>query len=210
MGRMVASTVILETGTLPDYGVRSGSKLPPEIGRLRLTSASGRSRAITEAIGLLRRAKARIPPVFRVRTGFVVPGVLQMDFFISSGWKLVRFLCFNFPKAAVLVGVGHWLHDTPPIFSNRIMRCAGVRSCVGNRTVYGCGGASARLLRVKRGLFSLQIGDQLSGPVDRERIAYREQYSAIPLNGFVDLDALLAHGSPPLIRREATRPPVIL
>jgi hypothetical protein len=34
----------------------------------------------------------------------------------------MSFLGFGFPKAAVFVGVGHWLHDTPPIFSDRIMR----------------------------------------------------------------------------------------
>jgi hypothetical protein len=28
----------------------------------------------------------------------------------------------NFGKPAVFVGAGHWLHDTPPIFSNQIMR----------------------------------------------------------------------------------------
>ena len=70
-------------------------------------------------------------------------------------------------------------------------------------------GASARLLRVQRSLFGLQIGNQLPGPVDRELIAYGEQYSSIPLNGLVDLDALLAHGPPPPDQAEATRPPVI-
>jgi len=39
-----------------------------------------------------------------------------MAFFFRSGRKLVSYLCFNFSETAVLVGVGHWLHDTPPIF----------------------------------------------------------------------------------------------
>jgi hypothetical protein len=55
---------------------------------------------------------------------------------------------------------------------------------------------------MKRGFLSLQIGNQLSGAVNREVIAYREQYSTIPLNRFTDLVALLAHGSPPSIRRK--------
>jgi hypothetical protein len=55
---------------------------------------------------------------------------------------------------------------------------------------------------VERGFSSLQIGNQLPCPIDRELVAYREQYSSIPLNRFVDLDAFLAHGSPPSIRRK--------
>jgi hypothetical protein len=59
-----------------------------------------------------------------------------MRFLLGSGRQLASFLCFDFSKPAVLVGVGHWLHDTPPIFSDRIMRIIGVRSFVGNRTIH--------------------------------------------------------------------------
>jgi hypothetical protein len=45
---------------------------------------------------------------------------------------------------------------------------------------------------------SLQLSDQLFGPINRDLIAYRKQYSFIPLNRFVDLDALIAHRSPSL------------
>jgi hypothetical protein len=51
------------------------------------------------------------------------------------------------------------------------------------------------LLGVKRGFLRLQIGDQFSGPINRDLIAYREQYSSIPFNRFVDLDALVTHCS---------------
>jgi hypothetical protein len=37
-------------------------------------------------------------------------------------------------------------------------------------------------------------------------IAYRKQYSLVPLNRFVDLDALIAHSSPSL--NQGGRPPV--
>jgi hypothetical protein len=70
-----------------------------------------------------------------MRTGFVVPSLFQTVFLGWSGRKLVSFLGFDFAKAAVFVGVGHWLHDTPPIFSDRIMRIVRVRSCVGIRTL---------------------------------------------------------------------------
>jgi len=30
-----------------------------------------------------------------------------MDFLCRPGWKLASFLCFDFPKAAMFVGVGH-------------------------------------------------------------------------------------------------------
>ena len=51
-----------------------------------------------------------------MRTGFVVPGIFQMGFFGPPGRQLVSFLGFGLPEAAEFVGVGHWLHDTPPIF----------------------------------------------------------------------------------------------
>jgi hypothetical protein len=57
---------------------------------------------------------------------------------------------------------------------------------------------------VKRGFLFLQIGDQLFGPINSQLIAYREQYSLIPLNRFVDFDALIAHRTPLEPRNGAT------
>jgi hypothetical protein len=37
------------------------------------------------------------------------------------------------------------------------------------------------LLGVKRGLLSLQLSDQFFSPINRHLIAYREQYSLIPV-----------------------------
>jgi hypothetical protein len=55
---------------------------------------------------------------------------------------------------------------------------------------------------MKRRLLSIQVGDQLLRPVNRDLIAYCMQNSLIPLNCFVDLNALVTHGVPPfLIRR---------
>ena len=51
---------------------------------------------------------------------------------------------------------------------------------------------------MKHDLLSFQIGDQLSGAVNRDLIAYRQQHPAIPLNPFINLDALLTHHIPPL------------
>jgi len=53
--------------------------------------------------------------------------------------------------------------------------------------------ALLRLLRVKGDLLSFHIGDQLFGPVDCDWINYRERYSPIPLDLFVEFDALLTH-----------------
>jgi hypothetical protein len=53
--------------------------------------------------------------------------------------------------------------------------------------------ALPRLLRVKGGLLRQQFSDQFFGPINRDLIAYREQYHSIPLNRFVDYDALIAH-----------------
>jgi hypothetical protein len=50
------------------------------------------------------------------------------------------------------------------------------------------------LLRVQRCFLCHQFGYQLFGPVDGDLIRYSSLYSAIPLNVFVDLYALLAHG----------------
>ena len=47
------------------------------------------------------------------------------------------------------------------------------------------------LLGVKRGLLSQQFSDQFFGPINRDLVAYREQYSSIPLNRFVQFDARL-------------------
>jgi hypothetical protein len=66
--------------------------------------------------------------------------------------------------------------------------------------------AEASLLRwlgVKRALLCLQISNQLLGPVDGNRIAYRKQYALIPHNRFVDLHALLTHGHPVRFRKGA-------
>jgi len=52
----------------------------------------------------------------------MVPRFLQMRFLGGSGREFCGFLDLNFGKPAVFVGAGHWLHDTPPIFSNQIMR----------------------------------------------------------------------------------------
>jgi hypothetical protein len=49
-------------------------------------------------------------------------------------------------------------------------------------------------LRVQRGFLRHQIGYQFFGPVNRDLIAYRALYPAIPLDVLVDLYALLAHG----------------
>jgi hypothetical protein len=59
--------------------------------------------------------------------------------------------------------------------------------------------AEASLLRwlgVKRDLLCLQISNQLLGPVNGDRIAYREPYALIPHNRFVDFHALLTHCHP--------------
>jgi hypothetical protein len=55
---------------------------------------------------------------------------------------------------------------------------------------------------VKRGLLSLQISDQLFGPINCDLVAYRAQYSSIPLNRFVDFAALLAHWNNSVSNRE--------
>jgi hypothetical protein len=51
----------------------------------------------------------------------MVPRFFQMRFPGGSGREFCGFLDLNFGKPAVFVGAGHWLHDTPPIFSNQIM-----------------------------------------------------------------------------------------
>jgi hypothetical protein len=46
----------------------------------------------------------------------MIARLLQMGFPGVSCRKLAGFLGFELAEAAVLIGVGHWLHDTPPIF----------------------------------------------------------------------------------------------
>jgi hypothetical protein len=48
---------------------------------------------------------------------------------------------------------------------------------------------------VKCVFFSLQFRNQFFGPVNRDLIAYCEKYSPISLNGFINLDTLLTHGT---------------
>jgi len=65
------------------------------------------------------------------------------------------------------------------------------------------------LLRVKRILPSLQLSDQLFGPINCDRVAYRPQYSLIPPNRLVDFDALLAHWNNPVSNREPEQPRLV-
>jgi hypothetical protein len=51
-----------------------------------------------------------------------------------------------------------------------------------------------RSLRVQRSFLCHQLSYQFFGPVNRDLIAYRSLYFAIPLNILVDLYALFAHG----------------
>jgi hypothetical protein len=51
------------------------------------------------------------------------------------------------------------------------------------------------LLGVKRDFLGLQISNQIHGPINRQLIAYRPDYSSVTLNRLVDLDALLTHCS---------------
>jgi hypothetical protein len=46
----------------------------------------------------------------------MIPRIAQMRFPGCPGRKFAGFLCLGLAEAAVFVGVGHWLHDTPPIF----------------------------------------------------------------------------------------------
>jgi hypothetical protein len=64
----------------------------------------------------IRRVKIRISPAIRMRAAFVIPRLLQVGFPRGPGRKLLGLVVFDLAKATVFVGVGHWLHDTPPIF----------------------------------------------------------------------------------------------
>jgi hypothetical protein len=44
-----------------------------------------------------------------------------MRFFGGAGRQPGGLAGLDIAEAAVFLGVGHWLHDTPPIFSDRIM-----------------------------------------------------------------------------------------
>jgi hypothetical protein len=49
---------------------------------------------------------------------------------------------------------------------------------------------------MKRDLLSHQFSDQFFDPINRDLIAYQEQYSLIPLDLCVEFDALIAHRTP--------------
>src|ERR1700694_2495773 len=66
----------------------------------------------------LRRVKIRIPPVLRMRARLMVARLFQMRFLGRAGRKPGGFLGFDIAEGAVFLGVGHWLHDTPPICSD--------------------------------------------------------------------------------------------
>src|SRR5450631_1485935 len=67
-------------------------------------------------------------------TLLIVTRLFQMGFLCGSGRKFGGFVDLDLGKPAILVGAGHWLHDTPPIFANRIMRFLKHRSWVRDRT----------------------------------------------------------------------------
>ena len=54
---------------------------------------------------------------------------------------------------------------------------------------------------MKRSLLSEQFSDQFFGPINRDLIVYREQYSSTPLNLCVEFDALIAHRTPLELRQ---------
>jgi hypothetical protein len=64
----------------------------------------------------LRGFECRIAPIAGVRTGFVVLRFFQMGILGYPGLQLSGFLFLYFGEATIFAGVGHWLHDTPPIF----------------------------------------------------------------------------------------------
>jgi hypothetical protein len=51
-----------------------------------------------------------------MRALFMVSRLLQMSLLCGSARKFGGFVDLDLGKPAVLVGAGHWLHDTPPIF----------------------------------------------------------------------------------------------
>src|ERR1700676_2183960 len=69
-----------------------------------------------------------------MRALLIVTRLFQMGLLCGSGRKFGGFVDLDLGKPAILVGAGHWLHDTPPIFSNRIMRFLKHRSWVRDRT----------------------------------------------------------------------------
>src|SRR4051794_16427170 len=65
---------------------------------------------------LLRRVKIRVAPVVGVGTGLMIARFFQMGILGGTIRKSAGLVVLNAGKAAVFVGVGHWLHDTPPVF----------------------------------------------------------------------------------------------
>jgi hypothetical protein len=57
-----------------------------------------------------------VAPIGWVRFRFVVAGLLAKRVLILAERQIVGLPRIDLSKAAVFVSVGHWLHDTPPIF----------------------------------------------------------------------------------------------
>jgi hypothetical protein len=53
-----------------------------------------------------------------MRARFMVARFPAMRIPAGAGRQLFGFAAFNVSEAAMFVGVGHWLHDTPPIFQS--------------------------------------------------------------------------------------------
>jgi hypothetical protein len=51
-----------------------------------------------------------------MRTRFQFGSLFPAGTLLFSGRQFVGLAVLNVGKAAIFVGVGHWLHDTPPIF----------------------------------------------------------------------------------------------
>jgi hypothetical protein len=87
----------------------------------------------------------------------MVPRFFQMRFLGGSGREFCGFLDLNLGKPAVFVGAGHWLHDTPPIFSNQIMRFLKHRSCTQKKAGLSTGLQLTRLVRSDAADFNRQL-----------------------------------------------------
>jgi hypothetical protein len=64
----------------------------------------------------VRLVKVGVAPVLRVSAGFVIARSLTVAVLFCTRRQIVGSSSFNVAKAAIFVGVGHWLHHTPPIF----------------------------------------------------------------------------------------------
>jgi hypothetical protein len=64
-----------------------------------------------------------------VGTGFVIARSSAVLILLGAWRQLVSSSGLNVAEATVFIGVGHWLHDTPPIFYDRIMRIINFGSC---------------------------------------------------------------------------------